>query len=192
MIDGIGLKYDEAPPYVVWRGRYGSWTAARSLSPKICQNLLLRHASIVAEHPSIPRQNAPSRLYTTQPKQSCVAFPQFLCVSASPSRDAPTMTARAILLRDPALTLPQLGDTKATTAAVDLHESLYFLQHVSHSPRHSAKICEDADARISVDKMPPASPCARAEGSTSARATEWLPRSSPRASASPTCPATAE
>lgn len=26
----------------------------------------------------------------------------------------------------------QLGDTKATTAAVDLHESLYFLQHVSH------------------------------------------------------------
>ena len=28
------------------------------------------------------------------------------------------------------LTLPQLGDTKATTAAVDLHESCYYLQHV--------------------------------------------------------------
>lgn len=48
------------------------------------KNLLLRHASILVEHPSIPRQNAPSRLYTTQPKQSCVAFPQFLCVSTSP------------------------------------------------------------------------------------------------------------
>ncbi|MBE3043923.1 hypothetical protein IMZ48_15385 [Candidatus Bathyarchaeota archaeon] len=28
-------------------------------------------------------------------------------------------------------TPPQLGDTRATTAAVDLHEALYFLQHVS-------------------------------------------------------------
>lgn len=27
--------------------------------------------------------------------------------------------------------IEQLGDPKATTAAVELHESLYFLQHVS-------------------------------------------------------------
>jgi hypothetical protein len=94
-----------------------------------------------------------------------------------------------------------LGDSKATTAAVDLHESLYFLQHVSHSldrypdlfsiklPRLFIFIFylwRNADTSDSVDKMLRVLLYARAEGSINAREMEWQQKYLTRESVQPT------
>lgn len=65
--------------------------------------------------------------------QQCVASAQFWYVSPSGSQGSQTPFYTTCVASYENLNLhisTQLGDTKATTAALELHESIYYLQHV--------------------------------------------------------------